>query len=379
MKKVLIVTDLPFPKGSAMASRIVSFCHMLNDLNYKVHVITGKTENDEHIIDDSYSYSFVKSNRSYGLQSYLGNENLAKAVDAYLNENEVEFVFTTSLNMNFKKIFDVIKKHNKKLILEQCEWYDPSSFRFGKLDIRYINFLINIKHRYLKVDGVISISRLLDKYYKENGINSIRIPSILDVKNTQYSIRKIDNTIKLIYTGNASNSKELLEPILIALNDRKYRKLFTFDIYGLNKEQLLKNIKNNKELIGENINVHGFVKQELIENKIKEADYQMFIRPYRKSSNAGFPTKLCESMSVGTPVICNDTGDIGLYLKDGVNGFVIKGKNSFDIKETFDKILALKDYSQIRREARITAEKSFDYRIYMNDVKELIDSIWDKQ
>lgn len=378
MKKVLIVTDLSFPKGSAMASRIVSFCHMLNDLNYKAHVITGKTENDEPVIDDSYSYSFVKSNRSYGLQSYLGNENLAKAVDDYLKENEVEFVLTTSLNMNFKKIFDVVKKHNKKLVLEQCEWYDSSSFRFGKLDIRYINFLINIKHRYLKVDGTISISRLLDQYYKEKGINSIRIPSILDVKNTEYDIRKIDNTIKLIYTGNASNSKELLEPILIALNDDKYKNHFTFDIYGLNNKQLLKNINNKKSLLNKNIKAHGFVKQELIKNIIREADYQILIRPYRKSSNAGFPTKLCESMSVGTPVISNDTGDICLYLNDGINGFVTKGIDSFDVKETFDKILSLKDYSQMRKEARSTAEKSFDYRNYSRVFNELVENIWVK-
>lgn len=378
MKRVLIVTDLSFPKGSAMASRIVSFCHMFNDLGYTVHVITGKTENDEYIKDDSYSYSFVKSNRSYGLQSYLGNENLAKSVDNYLNNNEVDFVFVTSLNMNFKKIFNIVKKHNKKIILEQCEWYDSSSFRFGKFDIRYINFLINLKHRYLKVDGVISISRLLDDYYKEKGISSIKIPSILDVKNTGFEIEKKDGPIKLVYTGNASNSKELIEPILSALNDDKYRNAFVFDIYGLSDKQLLKKINNKKELISKNINAHGFIKQELIENKIMNADYQIFIRPYRNSSNAGFPTKLCESMSVGTPAICNDTGDIGLYLEDGRNGFIVEGTTSKDVMKVFDKVLSLENKSIIRKRARITAEESFDYRIYMSDVKELVDSLWDK-
>ena len=383
MKKVLIVTDLSFPKGSAMASRILSFCHLFKDLGYDVHVITGKYENSDVVydkcIDESfYSYEVVKSNRSYRMQSYLGNENLSKRVDEYLNNNEVDFVFTTSLNASFKKVFDIVKKHNKKIILEQCEWFDSSSYTFGSLDPRFRTFTNNIQNNFKKVDGAIAISRLLFDYYKELNVNVVRIPSILDVTNIPFNTSLNNEKIKLVYTGNSSKSKELLKPILQALaSNEKYLNGFKFDIYGLSEKQVIKNIENDNALFNKVkniINIHGFVNQDRIQDILFNSDYQIFIRPNRKSSNAGFPTKLAESMSVGTPVITNDTGDISLYLKDGVNGYICKDINAESIKDVFDRIL-VDNSKTLRKESRNTAESSFDYKNYLNDVKNLIEKI----
>lgn len=383
MNKVLIVTDLSFPSGSAMASRILSFCHLFNDLGYKVHVITGKYENKEATYDaciekDFYSYEVVKSNRSYRTQSYLGNENLATRVDEYLNSNDVDFVFSTSLNANFKKVFNIVKKHNKKIILEQCEWFDSSSYTFKSLDPRYKTFEDNISNNFKKVDGVIAISRLLYDYYRKLNVNVIRIPSILDVSNIPFNTSTNNSKIKLVYTGNSSKSKELLKPILQALaSEDKYLNSFTFDIYGLNENQLLSNIDNDNALykkVNDVIKAHGFVSQDKIQEILLNSNYQIFIRPNRKSSNAGFPTKLAESMSVGTPVITNDTGDISLYLKDELNGYICESIDSESIKKVFDKILN-NNYESLRKESRKTAESLFDYKNYLNDVKQLIEKI----
>lgn len=378
MNKVLIVTDLSFPKGSAMASRLLSFCHIFHDLGYSVDVITTKSEDEKNKWIDKgfYSYYVVNSNRSYGLQTLLGNENIKNAVDKYLDKNDVDFVFTTSLNMNFNRVYKTCIKHNKKIILEQCEWYDPSSFKFYQYDPRYINFNTNIKKRYLNVDGVISISRLLNDYYQSNDVKTIRIPSIVDIDEKKYNDDINNEKIHLIYTGNASRSKELLKPILLALNNNKYKDKFIFDIYGLTKQQLLNNI-NDETLLSDDVQCYGFIGQDKIEEKLLESDYQIFIRPNRRSSNAGFPTKLCESMSAGTPIITNDTGDIGLYLKDGYNGFVCKGNEEKDIEEVFDKILNLnrENYTNIRKNARKSAKDNFDYRNYLEIVKKLIEEI----
>lgn len=381
MKNILIVTDLSFPKGSAMASRILSFCHLFNDIGYSVHVITGKLEDtnveyNKIINQDYFSYQVVSSNRSYRLQSYIGNENLAKIVDDYLNNNNVDLVFTTSLNASFVKVFNVCKKYNKKLILEQCEWYDPSSFTLGKLDLRYIRFKHNIEKEYIKADGIISISRLLNDYYIGKNCKSIRMPSILDISNKPSSYSTKNNKIKLVYTGSVSKSKELLKPILEALNSKQeYLDKIEFSIYGVNKKQLLNNINNDETLISKNVIVNGFVSQEKIENILINSNYQIFIRPNRRSSNAGFPTKLAESMAVGTPVITNNTGDISLYIKDGINGYISKGINKDDICEVFDKIINVNGDSFLRKNARKTAEDNFDYRNYINEIKELIKTL----
>lgn len=386
MKNLLIVTDLSFPKGSAMASRILSFCHLFNDLGYKVHAITGKYESsycryDEIIEEDFYSYEVVKSNRSYRLQSYIGNENLAYRVEDYLNENEVDLVFTTSLNAVFGKVLNICKKYNKKIIVEQCEWYDSSSFTFGRLDPRYLRFLYNITFKYIKADGIISISRLLNNYFESKNVKTTRIASILDVQYSPYTNTTNNEKIEIVYTGNTSKSKELLKPIFEALSfKQEYLNKINFNIYGSNINGVLKNINNDKDLynkVKNSLFIHGSVPQEKIKDILLKADYQMFIRPNRRSSNAGFPTKLAESMAVGTPVISNYTGDIELYLKDNINGLVCDGITCEDVKKIFDKIINMSkgNYSILRRNARLTAEENFDYRKYLNQVKELVDSL----
>jgi len=113
MKKLLIVTDNLFPKGSALASRLISFCRLFKDLGYDIHVITArsvdKTNVDIIIENGNYTYEVVSTNRSDRLQSFIGNENLVKRVDNYLKNNRVDLVFATSLNTTFNKVLKIIK------------------------------------------------------------------------------------------------------------------------------------------------------------------------------------------------------------------------------------------------------------------------------
>ena len=373
MKRILFVTDLSFP-GSAMASRLLAFIKLFYCLGYDIHLIAGKSDELESgriYQGEDFTYEIVASNRSDRLMTYLGNENLIKAVDKYISENEVDFIFSTSLNALYRKLLKLCKKKGIKLILEQCEWYDPSSFGMGEYDIRYIRFNQNIKRYYKEADYIISISRLLDDYYKGIGAKSIRIPSIADVINKPRNYDIDNERIKLVFTGNTSNSKELIMPVLEAL--REYKDKIELHIYGSSMESLRKHV-NNEELLNELsdcLYAHGIIKQKEVERVLLNSDYQIFIRPNRRSSDAGFPTKLCESMSVGTPCITNDTGDISLVLRDRKNGFMVKGNDVNAVRETFERIVKLdKDsYRQMRMIARSDAESFFDYRNYLNDVE----------
>lgn len=375
MMKALVVTDLSFPTGSAMASRIKSFCMLYKDLGYDVHIIAAKTDNDHKTgilyQEKNYSFEIVKTNRSEQIQSFVGNENLLSKVEEYLSKNDVEFSFFNSLGALFNDVLELCKKHKVKTILEQCEWYDVSNFRFKDLDPRYIRFNKNIKSNFSKVDGIISISRLLNDYYLSLGAKSIRIPSIFDVENSIYNTELNNKNIKLIYTGSVGKSKEFLKPVLEAMLG--YENI-TLDIYGLTKDKLLSNIENDEGLLhklGDRVIIHKWVSTNELYEAISNSNYQIFIKPERKSSNAQFPTKLTESMSFGTPVICNNTGDIGLYIKDKENGFICDANN---VSQTFDEISKLtnEEYNKLRVNARNTALKYFDYRNYIKDVKEFI-------
>ena len=119
--------------------------------------------------------------------------------------------------------------------------------------------------------------------------------------------------------------------------------------------------------------VHGRVPQEEIQDIIINADYQIFIRPQRRSSNFGFSTKLGESMSVGTPVITNNTSDIGMYIKSGDNGFLINNSDERELVQVLRAAIEMskEERTEMRKRTRKTAEIAFDYREYKNTIKGL--------
>lgn len=380
--RILVLMGSYFPYGVAISSRIMHFCKLFNYCGADVHVISLYSKDAACQIGETYcldccTYEIATKKKESSFESFFGYKDFMICIKQYLERyGKPDAVFLSGVESYYSRICRMF--HGTPMYLEQCEWMDKSSYRFRSMDYRYIRRNRLIRNGYKKVSAVFSISRLLDEYYASIGMESIRIPTILDVKNMRFSCNTDNEKIVIVYTGNPSTSKELFRPVFEALRENSlFRDKFEFHIYGPDKERVIANIDNDEELyrmVKDNVFIHGKVPQEKIGEILRNADYQMFIRPLRRSSNAGFPTKLAESMAVGTPVITNLTGDIGLYLEDGANGFLANGVSSSSIKDVFEKILRTDDkkYSEMRKEARRTAEKCFDFRCYCDEIKTIL-------
>lgn len=384
MKKILFVLDNCFPFGTAAASRARSLCQLFDLAGYKVHVICSRTMESELNVGKVYKLPYctykVSTNKpATAIASFVGTPALMKDVKKYFTEERPDYVFAMNSLTFFRKLRRICKQRKIKLIVEQNEWRDKSSFKFRELDYRYIHEEWLIKQEYKKADGILAISRYFQNYYRNVGMNVVRIPTVLDVQNTSYSVHSKNRKIVLIYSGNPSTSKEYLAPVISVLADYpQFREAFEFHIYGPDYNKVLKNIGGNDNLLKSAegcVFIHGKVKQELMQDIMMSADFQIFLRPHRRSSEAGFPTKLGESMAVGTPVITNLTGDIGLYLKNEVNGFVVDMTTEEDLAMTLKKITKMTDkqYKAMRLHSREKAEEAFDYRNYKQSILRLFE------
>jgi glycosyltransferase involved in cell wall biosynthesis len=111
------------------------------------------------------------------------------------------------------------------------------------------------------------------------------------------------------------------------------------DIFGISEAEI--KLKYNIVELGSNIHIHGKVKQEEINNFIVKADFTIFTRPDTHCNRYGFPSKFVESLSLGVPVATNLTSDLGFYLLDGYNGFVISDDSKESIEIVIRKMLLL--------------------------------------
>ena len=357
---------------------------MLYDMGHSVHVITDYTlepgEQVGQIIDIGFcSYQACAVMR---IRDRLEiNKKRYSCVKKYLDTVSVDYIITNNFPFDYKKMKELVERKKIPYAIELCEWFDASNYKFGKCDIRYRINDKTLRTKYVRESKIIAISRYLQNYYLEHGVNCIRIPTILDMNEYRFSENFESDKLKIMYAGNPGKSKELLREIFRAIQaikqeDDQFSKKFSFDLYGVNEAQVLFNIENDIELlksIQDCIHIKGKVKQETMNDVYLEHNFSIFMRPHRRSSEAGFPTKLAESLAAGTPVLANSTGDISCYINNGRNGFLIENESTA-LKEMFSYLLTMSkaEYQEMRKNARETAEQSFDYRIYEEEVGKFI-------
>ena len=117
-----------------------------------------------------------------------------------------------------------------------------------------------------------------------------------------------------------------------------------FIILGETKEHFINKYKKFLFTIelSERIQFLGKVSHDVVPSYYAISDFMLLLRKQTRKSSAGFPTKFTESFISGVPVIANLTSDIGIYLNDGITGFIIPEPTENAIYKTIkSKVLIL--------------------------------------
>ncbi len=391
--RILYALTSRFPFGRAYASRALNLCRALRDAGHEVSAFCDYvSEEVERKQGEAVPFEGIRIFSTYA--SLEGNRGLlrrlsvdrdgVKALACLLDRESFDLLITSSTSSRFAGVLHTVKNHGIPLVLETCEWFDSYSWTYGKWDPRHWQCQRCWKKFYSQSDGVIAISRLLEQAYREKGLPVIRIPTVLDIPAMDHRDEAEGEGLRLLFAGDISTGKDRLIEVIEAITSRAFARPVTLDVYGPSPEEVAAQF--NGALTAddlkkrENIRIHGFRPQGEINQRCMESDFGLILRPDRRSSNAGFPTKLAEYMAAGTPVIANDTGDITLFLKDGVNGFVVGNLEPDTIIALLEKIAGMSqdELSAMRRAARKTAEEGFDYRVRKDELNAFLSQIKDK-
>ena len=123
------------------------------------------------------------------------------------------------------------------------------------------------------------------------------------------------------------------------------------------------------------LTAHGRVSHDRAIAHVRDADYTLLFRDASlRYAKAGFPTKIVESLSCGTPPVCNLSSDLGLYLKDGENAHIAADHSSENIKTALEQAIntCATSRTAMRVYARKTAEEYFDYNNYTEVLAQLL-------
>ena len=188
--------------------------------------------------------------------------------------------------------------------------------------------------------------------------------------------------VTFCFAGTLGGGKDRLAEFILAMHEVETNEKRTpiLNIYGPSRQQVENQLGDKSkvlEALGNRVNFFGRISQEKVAAAVRASDFSLVLRPVRESSNAGFPTKLAESMAVGTPVIANLTGDVGLYVEDGHNGIICETESLADVSCTLKRVLNLSntELESMRSAARRKAVESFDFRAYAEQLNVFIHDV----
>lgn len=377
---LIYLSDSYFPSGTAYASRVLHICKAFQMLSCDTYVIADRSKDitDKHYDGTHDNIRFTILNCRNALEKY---KQTTFSIDSIRhNYPSLIIVLGGHDTYRFPRIKKKYEAKGVKIVLECCEWYDVSSYKLRRIDPRFLIFNYCIRHVYVKSKYVIAISSFLFDYFNSRSLGAcvLKMPTILDIPNIEYVTELNNRRIRIMFAGFwGKGKKENFENFITALSFYKRTVPFEVVIFGGSYDDFKFNLGDKKDLLDRikiPIICNGIVDQKRIETEYRKSDFSIIFRPKRRSSEAGFPTKLAESMAAGTPVIANDTGDIGEYVTSGKNGFLCENDPKA-IKKCLDNILEMKhqEFVEMRINARKTAEEYFDFRNYVPMLNKIVE------
>lgn len=366
--RILYLGGFELPDKNAAAQRVMSNAQLLREMGYEVSFVGVVRDNKEQAF---YHNGFCCKCLKYpaGIKEWLYhvlNFLPISDIEKYAPQYIILYNFPAIASL---KILHYCRKHKIKVVHDLTEWeqtdgWSPRSF------IKRLDTTLRMHYCMKKMDGVIAISRYLYNLYK-NKVNTILVPPTVDTSNPKWNRnRKLtaSNPITLVYAGSPGGGvKDRLD--LIVEEVRKIKKIKLI-VVGLDSDQFFDSFHRQRETY-ENVEFKGRLPHKEAVSAVCNSDFQMLIRDHNRKNDAGFPTKLAESMTCGTPVIATVFSNITDYVKDGFNGFLIKGNNSMGM--VLNRISELSHEEIIAMKRNCLSMNVFNYKYYQTGFSKLFD------
>ena len=355
---ILYIGGFELPDKNAAAQRVIGIAKGLSIIGYETIFLNSLTDYDRREEERKNYYGFNCIN--YKQEAQFDHLISAKTVVNYIKTIKPAIVFAYNYPAcSLRRIYKFCKKNGIKCFADLTEWYKVDE---GDLIYRIIKTLdTEFRMRYVvkRMDGVLTVSRFLFDYYKEK-CKAVMIPPTVDIEDEKWRIKeKHNNGLSFVYAGSPSLQKERLDYIVKAIDELETKRDVHLNIVGITESQF-RLLYSWEGKLSDKIIFKGRLDHLNALQIIKESDWSIIIRDNNFVVNAGFPTKIVESISCGTPVIVNEFSNILDYLDDS-NSIII------------ENVDMLKKGISMSSDVKTGVERGlFDYHNYVKELKDLL-------
>lgn len=263
------------------------------------------------------------------------------------------------------------RRNRTPLLCDAVEWYDPRQVPLGWAGPWYWDSEWRMRIAQKRTNGIIAISSLLADYYASSGCRVLKVPALIDEVESGASMaqhRSQGNGMRMVYAGNPGRKDLLGNVVRGLLMARREGSPACLKVVGLDVGGIRACLGRDQAVIeelGDGLVAVPRMSREGALAEVAEADFLPLLRPYRRYANAGFPTKVVESLSLGVPVLANLTSDLGTVLDDGQNGLVLPDESARSMADGIHRAMAMRaKWPAMRLCARRRAVEQFSWRAH---------------
>lgn len=268
------------------------------------------------------------------------------------------------------RIAKLARKHWAFAIADCTEWY--ARRRWASLSGAVKNLDVALRMRCInpRMDGLITTSPFISDFYRRHGMPIVEIPTLMapDAAAEVPTIDRSDGITHLFFAGtgfdkatvaeSSDGLKDRLDWVFEVLHKAKMLGAkFHMDLFGVDRAQYLELVPEQAEILKAmegDLTFHGRQPRETLLKILPQAAFSIFFRKATRTTLAGFPGKLSESISYGTPVITNPMPSTNHFIDDKRTGYLI---DVTDLDNVARKIVAIFDQS----DSEINAMKAYCY------------------
>ena len=357
---VLYIGGFELPDKNAAAQRVIGIAKGLQVLGYNTVFLNSlkNTDKDNKEEKEYFGFQCYEYKREPDIDYLVTAKTVLEYIDTLKPDIVIAYNYPGSA---LNRIRRYCKKRGIKCYADATEWYKADE---GNIIFRIIKTLdteYRMRYVHKKLDGIIAISEYLFQFYC-NAVRTVKIPPTVDITDTKWSVggNRSDDGISFVYAGSPSKQKERLDIIVKAIERIKTDQKIRLNILGITKEQFA-DCYSWKDEISDRIVFMGRVEHIKVIEITRNSNWTIILRDNNSVVNAGFPTKLVESISCGTPVIVNAFSNVRDYMTS--ENSVVLGE-LLSIDEGINKALDFKP----------TVDSGlFDYHNYIEELKNLTD------
>lgn len=369
--KILYAGPFSFPSSSANSLRVQGVVQALRCAGHEVTIASWDMNSA-----DSSSSACICGMAEYesGLLSsfpkWLRGLFLGDCLVSWLNsrKNDFDLIILYGTHLGYlTRLLYYCKKNRVPLVLDVVEWFNLEDLPGGKFGPYAISHEVSMRYVAPKADGIFAISKRLENHFKSKGARVLRVLPLFDESDskeiTKFSYK--DGLLHLCYVGTPGN-KESLDLVIQALGIARSKGMkLKLHLAGFDKKELLNSLRGPipKFLNDDSgcVSVYGRIPNNEAKELVRNCDFSLLLRPDRKANQFGFPSKMAESMMLGTPVIANLFSDLADHLVDSENSILVDSLSLDSLVSVFIKAskLTFDDKCMISQGARKTAISEF--------------------